>query len=304
MVSGAGETRDAVLHLVGKYQDRGFADRVFELTWTHSQVVLRQLNTTEGDSQLYARLASSVIYANASLRAAASVLVTNRRGQSGLWGYAISGDLPIVLLQIADTAHIELARQLVQAHAYWRLKGLAVDLVIWNEDRGGYRQALQDQIMGLIAAGVEAQVIDRPGGIFVRRAEQISEEDRILLQSVARAIITDRRGTLEEQVNRRAPVEARTPLLVPTRAHRPDDAPSHPPARTLILSNGLGGFTADGSEYVITMLAGQTTPAPWSNVLANPEFGTLISESGLAYTWSENAHEYRITPWHNDPVSD
>ncbi|TMH37344.1 MAG: cyclic beta 1-2 glucan synthetase, partial [Betaproteobacteria bacterium] len=145
LVSGAGETRDAVLHLVDKYQDRRLADRVFELTWTHSQVVLRQLNAAEADSQLYARLAGSVIYANALLRADASILVKNRRGQSGLWGYAISGDLPIVLLQIADAANIELVRQLVQAHAYWRLKGLAVDLVIWNEGHDGYRQRLQEQ---------------------------------------------------------------------------------------------------------------------------------------------------------------
>src|SRR5437588_6134923 len=168
MVSGVGETRNAVVQLIDKYQDRGLADRVFELTWTHSQVVLRQLNATEADSQLYGRLASSVIYANASLRAAANVLVMNRRGQSGLWGYAVSGDLPIVLLQIADGANIELVRQLVQAHAYWRLKGLAVDLVIWNEDRAGYRQLLQDQIMDLVAAGVQANPADRAGQIFVR----------------------------------------------------------------------------------------------------------------------------------------
>src|SRR4029434_686086 len=148
----------SVLHLVGKYQDRSLSDRVFELTWTHSQVVLRQLNATEADSQLYGRLAGAVIYANASLRAEASVLVRNRRGQSGLWGYAISGDLPIVLLQITDAANIELARQLVQAHAYWRLKGLAVDLVIWNEDHDGYRQRLQEQITGVIAGGVEGRL--------------------------------------------------------------------------------------------------------------------------------------------------
>ncbi len=125
-----------------------------------------------------------------------------------------------MLLQIGDAENIDLVRQLVQAHAYWRLKGLAVDLVIWNEDRGGYRQVLQDQIMGLIAAGVEAHVIDRPGGIFVRRAEQIADEDRILLQSVARAIITDRRGRLAEQVARRGPVGGAGP------APRADAAPS------------------------------------------------------------------------------
>jgi cellobiose phosphorylase len=305
MVSGVGETREAALALVDKYQDRHLADRVFDLTWTHSQVVLRQLNATEADAQLYARLAGSVIHANAAMRADASVLVRNHRGQSGLWGYAISGDLPIVLLQIGDAANIDLVRQLVQAHAYWRLKGLAVDLVIWNEDRAGYRQQLHDQITGLITSGVEASVIDRPGGIFVRSGEQISTEDRILFQSVARAVLSDGRGTLAEQLDRRGPAELRTPRLVPVRRHRPDPPALAGAVRSdLIFFNGVGGFTPDGREYVITLGTGQTTPAPWANVLANPHFGTVVSESGVAYTWSENAHEFRLTPWHNDPVSD
>ena len=310
MVSGIGETRDAALRLIEKYQDRRLADRVFELAWTHSQVVLRQINATEVDAQLYARLANSVIYANSSLRADPSVLLKNRRTQSGLWGYAISGDLPIVLLQIGDPDNIDLVRQLVQAHAYWRLRGLVVDLVIWNEDRGGYRQLLQEQIMGLIAAGIEAHVIDRPGGIFVRSAEHMSVEDRNLFESVARVIISDRRGTLAEQINRRGPMELRAPHLnLPrfksTRSHRADLPAMATPARSdLLFDNGLGGFSADGREYVITTSHARTTPAPWVNVLANPHFGSIISENGVAYTWSENAHEFRLTPWHNDPVSD
>jgi cellobiose phosphorylase len=303
MASGVAESREGALDLVAKYQDRHLADRVFDLAWTHSGVTLRQINATEADAQLYARLAGSIVHANASLRAAPGILARNRRGQSGLWSYAISGDLPIVLLQVSDAANIELVRQVVQAHAYWRLKGLAVDLVVWNEDRGGYRQALQDQIMGLVAAGVEAHVIDRPGGIFVRRAEQISEEDRILLQSVARVILTDHGGTLAEQVARRAPLEARVPALVATRAHRPA-LPEETVPRALILANGLGGFAPDGSEYVITLSEGEGTPAPWVNVIANEGFGTVVSESGQSYTWAENAHEFRLSPWHNDPVSD
>lgn len=304
MVTGMGETRDAVLGMAEKYQDRRLADRVFELAWTHAQVVLRQLNASEADAQLYGRLANSVIYANSSLRADAGILIQNRRGQSGLWGYAISGDLPIVLLQIGDAANIELVRQLVQAHAYWRLKGLAVDLVIWNEDRAGYRQILQDQIIGLIAAGVEAHVIDRPGGIFVRPVEQISNEDRILFQSVARVIISDSRGTLAEQLNRHSLREVRVPRFQPARSHHAEPRVHIEPRRDLILHNGLGGFTQDGHEYVITTTTEQVTPAPWVNVLANAHFGTVISENGQAYTWSENAHEFRLTPWHNDPVSD
>ncbi|MGD9983882.1 MAG: glucoamylase family protein [Porticoccaceae bacterium] len=307
IVSGVAESRDLALGLVDKYQDRYLADRVFELSWTHSQVVLRQLNASEADAQLYARLASAVIYADDVLRADPAVLIRNRRGQSGLWGYAISGDLPIVLLQIGDAANMELVRQLVQAHAYWRLKGLAVDLVIWNEDHAGYRQQLHDQIMGLIASGTEASVIDRPGGIFVRSAEQISAEDRILFQAVARAVIADDRGSLAEQLGRRGPVEPRPLRFVPTRAPRPETGAPIDPAltrRDLILANGLGGFTPDGREYVIALAPGEVTPAPWVNVLANPHFGTVVSESGGAYSWSENAHEFRLTPWHNDPVSD
>ena len=305
MVLGVGETRDTVLSLVEKYQDRRLADRVFDLAWTHSQVILQQLNITEADAQLYGRLAGSVIYANSSLRADPSLLIKNNRGQSGLWGYAISGDLPIVLLQIKDPSNIELVRQLVQAHAYWRLKGLTVDLVIWNEDHAGYRQLLNDQIMGLIAAGIEVNVTDRPGGIFVRLAEQISSEDRILFQTVARAIITDSRGALAEQLYRRGVVEIALPHLNPTRTHRPEPKTVGAlPRHDLNFFNGIGGFTPDGKEYVITTAQDQVTPTPWVNVLANPHFGTIISESGLAYTWSENAHEFRLTPWDNDPVGD
>ncbi|HEY5995387.1 MAG TPA: glucoamylase family protein [Candidatus Deferrimicrobiaceae bacterium] len=305
IVSGVGETRDAALSLAAKYQDRRLADRVFDLAWTHGQVVLQQLNATEADAQLYGHLAGSVIHADSSLRADASVLVKNRRGQSGLWGYSISGDLPIVLVQIEDPANIDLVRQLVQAHAYWRLKGLAVDLVIWNEDHAGYRQLLHDQIMGLIAAGIEAKLTDRPGGIFVRLGEQISDEDRILLQAVARAIVTDGRGTLWDQVHRRRPAEAPVPRLAPTRTDRAEAAAAaDSPRGDLILSNGLGGFTPDGREYVITTANGKATPAPWVNVLANPNFGTVLSESGQACSWSENAREFRLTPWENDPVCD
>jgi cyclic beta-1,2-glucan synthetase len=305
MVSGIGDTRNVCLALVEKYQDRRLADRVFDLAWTHSQVVMRQLNATEADAQLYGRLASSVLYANSSLRADPSDLIKNRRGQSGLWGYAISGDLPIVLLRIGDPANIDLVRQLVQAHAYWRSKGLAVDLVIWNEDHAGYRQVLHEQIMGLIAAGLEAHVMDRPGGIFVRPSDQISNEDRILLQSVARAILTDNRGSLADQITRRGHVDVTVPRLTPTRTHRAEPVPTAAlPRPDLRFFNGLGGFTPDGREYVITTAHGHVTPAPWVNVLANPHFGTVISENGQAYTWSENAHEFRLTPWHNDPVSD
>ncbi|MEX0708267.1 MAG: glucoamylase family protein [Woeseia sp.] len=303
LVFGVAPSRDAALALVDKYQDRHLADRVFELAWTHAQVVLRQINASDAEAQLYGRLANSILYAHGSLRADSEMLLQNRRGQSGLWGYAISGDLPIVLVRIGDMANIELVRQLIQAHAYWRLKGLAVDLVIWNEDRAGYRQELHERIHDLVAIGLETQTFDRSGGIFVRSAEQVSEEDRILFASVARIILSDRHGLLAEQVIRTVAPKLRVKPFKPARPND-DSTPAALPSRELILSNGTGGFTPDGREYVITTTADQLTPAPWVNVLANPQFGSVISESGQSYTWGENAHEFRLTPWHNDPVGD
>ncbi|TCP03443.1 cellobiose phosphorylase [Rubrivivax gelatinosus] len=309
IVYGAADSRDACVALARKATDRRLADRVFELAWTHSQVLLRQINTSEASAQTYARLANAVVFSQPSWRPEGATLLQNRRGQSGLWGYAISGDLPIVLLQIGDAANMDLVRRLVQAHAWWRMKGLAVDLVIWNEERDVYRQQLQEQIVGLIASSVESPVVDRPGGIFVRHAEQIAVEDRVLLQAVARAVISDRRGSLEQQLE--DPRPRALPPALPV-APRAADAPSPAAlagelaaARTgLVRFNGSGGFSADGREYVVVTCGLQRPPAPWVNVIANPRFGTVVSETGSAYTWCENAHELRLTPWHNDPVTD
>ncbi len=303
LVSGIAPTREEIIGLVEKYQDQTIADRCFELAWTHGSIVLRHLNTTEAEVQLYGRLAGALLYNQAARRANPSVLVHNQRGQRSLWSFGISGDLPIVLLYCTRFDRIDLVRQFIQAHAYWRLKGLAADLVILNEDDSIYRQSLHDQILNLVAANNATQLIDKPGGIFLRRADQVSAEDKILLETAARIVFHDEKGTLPEQLqNRLRP--APLPPLLRIRSRNSTEPPAKLPKRDLIFFNGLGGFTRDGHEYVITLNPGETTPAPWVNVLANPNFGTLISESGGSYTWSENCHEFRLTPWNNDAVTD
>jgi cellobiose phosphorylase len=273
------------------------------MAWFQSQELLRRINATESDALVYGQLATSVIHGNALRRAAASVIARNQLGQSGLWRFGVSGDLPIVLVRIGDLNRIDLVKQALQAHAYWRMKGLAVDLVILNEDFSGYRAVLHDQMIGLMNAGPEAQVIDKPGGVFVRRVEELSEAERVLFQTVARVVLIDRAETFAEQVKRRVLAEQVPERLEPTR--QPSDEAAQPLlARERIFFNGLGGFTPDGREYVITLEPGQHTPAPWVNVIASPHIGTVVSESGSAYTWVDNAHEFRLTTWHNDPLLD
>ena len=303
IISGVADTREAALALLEKYCDRHFVERAFEMAWFQSQEVLRHLNATEAEAQVYGRLAASVIYGNILHRTVPSVIARNQLGQAGLWSFGVSGDLPIVLVRIGNLDRIDLIKQVLQAHAYWRMKGLAVDLVIVNNDFSGYRAVLQDQIMGLINAGPGTYSIDKPGGVFVRRAEELTEEDRVLFQAVARVVLTDTAETMLEQVQRSLPVERLPSPLAPSR--QPAVEPAHPLlARERIFSNGLGGFTTDGHEYVVTLEPGQNTPAPWVNVIASPHIGTVVSESGSCYTWVENAHEFRLTTWNNDPLSD
>ena len=203
------------MELIDKYHDVRMADRVYNQAWTRNQMILQQLNIIEADIQQYLQLAGAIVYPSPTWRASTNLLLSNRSGQSGLWAYGISGDLPIVLLRIGDRSHIDLARQLLKAHAYWHMMGLAADLVIWNEDRSGYRQLLQDEIMGLISTSTMTHKLDRLGGVFVLHADQISEEAGILVQAAARAIFTDDRGTFKEQLERKRRLLGLVPLLKP-----------------------------------------------------------------------------------------
>src|SRR6202000_776843 len=170
---------------------------------------------------------------------------------------------------------------------YWRLKGLAADLVIWNETYGSYRQLLQEQILGMTTAELGYSQNNK-GSIFVKSADQLSSEDRTLFESVARAIIYDNKGTLAEQVNGHFTDRVLPAVLKvkPVMAQTIQSAVSLPEG--LGYFNGIGGFTPDGTQYKILTGKDSATPAPWVNVLANPLFGTVISESGSAYTWAVN----------------
>ena len=304
LVYGICESRKDSEALMHKYRDRNLKKRALDLSWTHSQVLLRQINATALEAQLFAKLAASIIYSNPTLRASDSVIKSNYRGQSGLWSHSVSGDLPIVLLQIYDSENLELVTQMIKAHGYWQLKGLTVDLVIWNEDHGSYRHELQDQILGMISAG-DVLTNHVPGKIYVKSTDQISSEDRILFESVAKVIIIDTNGSLSKQMGKQYEIIGTSRLLEATpQTFKTSSIENLVMPTNLKYYNGTGGFTSDGKEYKILVDKESTTPAPWVNVIANPSIGTVVSESGSAYTWAVNAHEYRITPWHNDPVTD
>lgn len=311
LVSGVAATRDACMALLARCREPQFRDAALAAAPTYSRDILNRLHVSEADARFHMRLAASLIYADGSLRAAPDILASNRLGQPDLWGYAISGDLPVLLLRLADPLDLALARRLVDAHSYWRLHGLATDLVIVGEDRDG-RAPLLQQIAAIARAHGGPDALGQPGGIFVLPAGAIDDEHMILLQTVARVVIDESDANDGAWAGRIAQVEApASARKVLGRETGPTASARNKPPRQRphfcdgrLFANGLGGFSRNGREYAITVDTASPTPMPWVNVLANPTFGSLVSESGSATTWCENAQEFRLTPWSNDPVGD
>lgn len=303
MVLAAGPSREHVIGLMNKYSDPHAIDRAFDFAWASAQLELRLLRIQPDDARRFQQLASHLLYPNPLLRSSAQRIGENRKGQAGLWAYAISGDYPIVLVSISEPRDLGLVRQMLQAHTYWRMHGLMADLVILNEEAGGYTQPLREELEHLIQSHSASTGIDRPGGVFLRSVNLIPDEDLALMRAVASVVMAAARGTLPQQLSVPPLQVPALPESIP-RKRDPRDPSAALPFMELPFFNSLGGFTPDGREYAIYLGPGMSTPAPWVNVIANPAFGTLISETGAGFTWHGNSQRNRLTHWSNDPVLD
>ena len=301
-VTLAAASREDLLKLIAKYQRPESAARAFELAWTRAQLQFRYLGIGSSSAHRYQELASHLLYPNAQMRTQSDRLMRNRLGQSGLWEYKISGDLPMLVVTVSEARHLPLVRELLMAQTYWRWRSMKVDLIILNQESASYDQPLRQQLLRQIEAHSTETGTDQPGGVFLRDWASISEDRRDLLLSAANVVLNGTRGSLQQQLVRMLGT------LLPPEFVAPGDGqevPSRPlPFLELPYFNGFGGFTPDGREYAIYLKPGGTTPAPWANVMANRDFGTIVTESGLGCTWRGNSQMNRLTPWHNDPVAD
>ncbi len=266
---------------------------------------LIDLGLTANSVENIQRILSALVYPVGTLRAAPHILAQNDKGQPGLWGYGISGDYPILLVHVRDGKSALLIEAL-QAFKYWRNRHIAVNLVILNEQDTGYSLELHNSIHDQIRRTGADDWLNQREGIFVLRTDQLQQPDKLLLETVAGVILDESYGSLAEHaqqlIAQPTPLPGFTPILSP--ANDPELTPPLKLSKDLLMANGLGGFSRDGREYVIQLQPGQHTPHPWINVIANPHFGFMVSEAGSGCTWAENSGENRLTPWHNDPVTD
>jgi cyclic beta-1,2-glucan synthetase len=301
----AATTRADALDLLSQYRSTQAINRAYDESRTHNEKELIELGLNANNVEHFQRLLSVLLYPAETLRAAPHLLAKNEKGQSGLWGYGISGDLPILLLHVWESDS-PLLIEALQAHAYWRNRHIKVNLVILNDQDTGYALDLHNAIYRQIVRMDSEGWINQRDGIFLLRTDQLQEADKILLETVAGVILDKKNGSLADHSNRLTGQPIRLPGFTPSLSLRQDPEPTSPLVRPtgLLMDNGLGGFSPDGKEYVIYLQPGQHTPHPWVNVIANPQFGFLVSEAGMGCTWVENSAENRLTPWHNDPLTD
>jgi len=302
------DSREAALQLADRYRDVAAAERALSLSRTEAEIELRNLDIAPADVALYQQLAGALIYPREALRVPESERAAMTQGQSALWTQGISGDWPIVLATVRTPAGLASVRKLLVAHRYWRSKGIRTDLVILNAKPHSYAQELQDQLVTLSMASSEGGVLERPGGVFIRRADVLSADDTALLRATARVhVLCDGVGLGEIVAANtlshpsRAQVPARVVPSSSIRGDVTDRAGIDAPATER--PNGFGDVN-DAGDYEIDVSGDRVPPGPWANVIANPAVGFCVTERGGGFTWAENSYFFRLTPWFNDPVSD
>jgi cellobiose phosphorylase len=300
------DSRERALELVDRYDEPYAAQRALDLSWTRTQVELRDLGISPADAALYQELAGHLLYGHPALRPSPASTVSTKPSLPALWAMGLSGDWPILLAMIEAPEGLPTVRQLLDAHQYLRLKGMTFDLVLVNTRPASYLQELNDAITTTVMASPEAGLVDRAGGVHVRRRDVISEEDWAVLRSVARVHVRCDGTRLDNVLD--LPPDSAGAL----RAGRTAD--ETPPPRPFAIRPAQGapaqsaikldhGFD-DRGNYRIALRGDALPPAPWANVIANERVGCCITESGGGYAWVDNSQYFRLTTWYNDPVSD
>jgi cyclic beta-1,2-glucan synthetase len=304
--TAAARTRREVLGLQDTYRSLARAEWAFEQAQSYSAFELKDIEFPAGEARGIQELFSALVYPYHSLRAPPETLSADRPSQAGLWGHGISGDQPILLVRVGESAGLSLVGLLVTGHRYWRKKGSRIDLVILDKMSSGYAQPLRDDLHQVVQQAGGDEWVGRPGGIFLLSASQLSVLDHTLIECSARVIVDTDAGSLPEQLARLRERPETLPGFVPMPSSPLALEPTPPLERptNLLFDNGSGGFSPDGREYVIYLKPGVHTPAPWINVVANTELGFTVSERGSGSTWAGNSGENRLTPWRNDPVAD
>ena len=298
-VTGISYSREEALTMSSKYCSPSAVANAFELTQTRTRLENTYLELGEWQEDEILSLLPHLLYSSPQKEKYADIITRNKLSQCDLWTYGISGDVPIILFRIDSSDHIGMLDRILKTHEYFLLKGLECDLVVLCYQEASYTRHLFESVNERVAVSHARDMQNRRGGVFVRNTDTMTQDGIELLIKVAHVVVTGDAVRLvgAENYNRHKKAHG----LIRTQNQYTNAELIMP---TLTFFNGYGGFDTAENEYVIHLKDGQSTPLPWSNVIANAEFGCIASESGGGYTWYQNSRENKLTPWKNDPVCD
>ena len=288
-----GDSRETVLALAGRYSRWSLVEQSFHQANIAAQSWLGKQNS---DSQVFnnsLQILSALVYPFKAVRTSPEIIAANRLSQSGLWRFGISGDYPILLVEIEDPKQVDLIREVLQVYEYLRSRHFMADVVILNYQHSDYGGELNGLIFRMIGRLDCEQFLNQRGGIFILAVDQINPDERILLQTSARYVFAGKHGSLADQMPE-FPIQVHhLPEFIPSRSTESPITPLAgnplPAIEPLQFFNGYGGFSSDGREYIIELPPGRTTPAPWVNIIGYPNFGFMVSETGSQCTWAANS---------------
>lgn len=226
------------------------------------------------------------------------LLAKNLLNQSGLWKFGISGDRPIILVDIHSGESSRLAKDVMRAFEYFKSKGIYIDLVIINSETEEYKQIVKKEVeQEIFRMNKLFDFSSTPGNIYLLEVSELSNDEINLLNMVARlSFHSNTDSSLEDTINK---MHLDNEIIdFPKRIYEPKIELDIDTTKIKNF-NGYGGFINNGSEYVIT---NPNTPLAWANVISNQNFGTIVTNNECGFTYSYNSQMFKLTSWTNDPI--
>jgi cyclic beta-1,2-glucan synthetase len=304
IVMGAGSTKEICLDLLKRCLDCEYRNDVVASRFDYFQEVCRNINASSEFEEAFRRLSSLVIYPSSSLRPIVKNPFQGGLDSRWLWRYSISEEIPIILVVITEPTDVEILDQLIKAQSYARYFGIVYNVVILNSSTDRYKTFNQRSILEIIAKCKEVSRINRYNGIYILEKNGLTSREQTVLLYKSRVVIpaaavslTDVMSDVFEEIQSKRHL----PKIAVDRFAGNADRLELPELRFF---NGFGGFSENGKEYIMIHERDKRPPLPWINVISNPHFGTVISDSGQSYSWFENSRLFRLTPWNNDVIQD
>jgi cyclic beta-1,2-glucan synthetase len=305
-LTAVGRSRPELLSVVQSYRSMPRVDWIFQQARMQSEQELHDLQIDPGEFPVVSDVLSAVLAPRAELRRVGEFSSDAQALQSILWPRGISGDNPIILQRVRAGSNMSMIDRILKIHTYICARQIAVDLVLLDEESFGYARPMRDRLDQAVSAIRSLTHRRLRGLVFVIPAQELAPTTQNGLMAAAHLVLDSAEGDIATQLAKVSNAPVLLPPFVPVRSPewRPLETRQLDRPNNLLNDNGLGGFSPDGTEYVIHLEPGRHTPAPWANVIANPIFGCLVTEAGTSCTWRDNSSEQRLTPWPNDPVTD